>query len=74
MNESLPIVSGAGHGAITSFMQKEASHYEKAREHSRILEVRKSYLNEIKKYRAEGREMFCEDETWIFKNMLKAKA
>ena len=50
------------------------SHYDQAREDPRIIEMRKSYLKEMQKHRSEGRDIFYQDETWIFKNMLKKKA
>ena len=50
------------------------SHYQKAREDPRIIKMRKSYLSEIRKHRAQGRDIFFQDETWIYKNMLRRKA
>ena len=64
------------HRVMTDLMYSfsdRPSHYDKAREDPRITEMRKSYLDEIKKHRSEGRDIFYQDETWLIKNMLKAK-
>ena len=49
------------------------SAYDKAKERPEIRAMRADYLERIKMHRAEGRTIFYQDETWIFKNMARKK-
>ena len=49
------------------------SPYEKAKESAKIQAMRADYLEWLKGYRAQGKDIFYQDETWIFKNMSTRK-
>ena len=49
------------------------THYEHAKNREDIIKMRDNYLDWIAKYRKEGRRIYYRDETWVFKNMTRAK-
>ena len=61
------------HRVLTDNMQftygKRPSHYDTIREKESIALQRIQYIRAIRQYRAEGRPIFYQDETWVFKNM-----
>ena len=49
------------------------NHYDKAKRNPAVLAMRADYVKWIQKHRGEGKVIFYQDETWIFKNMQRSK-
>ena len=49
--------------------EDRVTHYEHTRNREDIIKMRDDYLDWIRKYREEGRRVYYQDETWVFKNM-----
>ena len=67
--------------ALYRFMKKigfvyddRVTHYEYSKSREDIIKMRDDYLDWIQNYRTEGRRIYYQDETWIFKNMACGKA
>ena len=53
--------------------EERVTHYEHTRNREDIIKMRDDYLDWIRKYREEGRRVYYQDETWVFKSMSCAK-
>ena len=66
---------------LYNFMKKiefvyddRAAHYEYTESREDVTKMRDDYLDWIQNYRTEGRRIYYQDETWIFKDMACWKA
>jgi len=53
--------------------KNRVSYYEHTRKRTDVVALRDNYLEWIEKYRDEGYDIFYQDETWVFKNMVTNK-
>lgn len=50
------------------------THYEVTETHQDIVSMRENYFKKIQRYRQDGYNILCQDETWVFNNMCSNKA